>query len=106
MNKFKDKGSRVELEIVNRLLEAGIPAHRIPLSGAVKEYPGDVLCAGNIRLEIKARANGEGFAVLERWLGDNDALVLRRDRKTPIVAMTWDVFESLLVAYIRKDKET
>jgi hypothetical protein len=36
---------------------------------------------------VKARANGESFATLERWLGDADALFLRRDRASPIVVL-------------------
>jgi hypothetical protein len=33
----------------------------------------------------KAIASGEGFATLERWLGQADALFLRRDRGDPLV---------------------
>ena len=46
--------------------------------------------------EVKARKEGAGFAVLERWLGSNEVLILRRDRATPFVAMNWEVFVDLV----------
>jgi hypothetical protein len=39
--------------------------------------------------EVKARASGEGFTTLERWLGDADALFLRCDRADPLVVSAW-----------------
>jgi hypothetical protein len=64
---------------------------RVPLSGAAR-YRGsgadvDLYVFGPdaapIVCEVKARANGEGFATLERWLGDADALFLRRGGRGP-----------------------
>jgi len=46
--------------------------------------------------EVKGRANGEGFATLERWLGENDALFLRRDRAEPVVVLPWRIWAMLL----------
>jgi hypothetical protein len=46
--------------------------------------------------EVKARGNGEGFALLERWLGDADMLFLRRDRAEPLVVVPWRVWARLL----------
>ena len=46
--------------------------------------------------EVKARAGGGGFKTLERWLGDNDLLFLRRDRSTPLVVMPWSLYEQLM----------
>jgi hypothetical protein len=65
----------------------------VPLSGAAR-YRGngadvDLYVFGPdaapIVCEVKARASGEGFATLARWLGDSDALFLRRDRADPLV---------------------
>jgi hypothetical protein len=33
--------------------------------------------------------SGAGFATLERWLGDADALFLRRYRADPLVVLPW-----------------
>jgi hypothetical protein len=73
----RDKGTRIEREIVAAHEALGIKAERVPLSGASR-YQGngsdvDVYAFGPdgapLVCEVKARASGEGFATLERWLG-------------------------------------
>ena len=93
------KGGRIEREIVHLHRDAGIEAERVPLSGAAGgSFAGDVIVAGELRAEVKARANGEGFATLERWLGSHDLLFLRRDRAAPLVVMPWTLYARLLAA--------
>ena len=97
MHPSKDKGNRVEREIVKRHLAAGIEAERVPLSGAVRRsYSGDLRVGSDLKAEVKARASGEGFRLLERWLGDNDLLFLRRDRAEPIVVMEWETYMQIM----------
>ena len=98
------KGSRIEREIVNRHREIGIHAERVPLSGAAKgSFAGDVIVAGMVA-EVKARSGGSGFKTLERWLGDNDLLFLRRDRAEPLVVLSWATYVRLLkMKPLRKD---
>ena len=55
----------------------------------------DIEVAG-LRCEVKARGNGQGFATLERWLGDFDVLFLRRDRSTPLVLLPWATWTKLM----------
>ena len=63
----RDKGQRVERELVRLHLEAGIPASRAPLSGAAGgEYSGELRLLDMIA-EVKARKNGSGFRQLEAW---------------------------------------
>ena len=94
----RDKGQRRERQVVALHVDLGIPAERVPLSGAsryrgnggdVDIYPwppdGPPLCG-----EVKSRRNGEGFVTLERWLGENDCLFLVRDRQEPMVVFPWD----------------
>jgi hypothetical protein len=78
----RDKGARIEREMVTRHTELGVKAERVPLSGAA-HYRGngadiDVYAFGPEAAplvgEVKARGNGEGFATLERWLGDSGIL--------------------------------
>ena len=86
----RDKGQRIENEVVHLHLDTGIPASRVPLSGAHGgEYAGDVRIL-DFTGEVKARANGEGFKQLEKWLGDHDLLFLRRDRQRPLVGFVRD----------------
>jgi hypothetical protein len=105
----KQKGSRIEREIAQKLTDAGIPSRRVVMSGAAARY--DERLAGDVDIglqldgralftaEVKARKNGSGFATLEKWLGDNDLLVLRRDRASPFVAMPWATFIELMGSY-------
>jgi hypothetical protein len=95
--KSKSKGNRIEREIVHRHRAAGIDAERVPLSGAAGgSYTGDLRIEGGLVVEVKARAGGDGFKTLERWLGDNDLLFLRRDRSDPLVVMPWSLYEQLM----------
>jgi hypothetical protein len=83
-NPSKRKGDRCEREIVNLLRAAGIEAERVPLSGAVGgSYRNDVVIAGRLRAECKARKGGAGFKVLEKWLGTADLLILPPGRGGP-----------------------
>ena len=103
---MKEKGSRIELEIVHRLREAGIEAERIVLSGAAGRFHSrlehDVRVSDTFQCEVKARANGEGFLLLEQWLGTAAMLFLRRDRQDPFVFIPWETFEKLIGAYERE----
>lgn len=100
----RNKGVRLEREIVERHKEMGVHSERYPLSGAV-HYRGsghdvDVYALGPEAAplvgEVKGRANGEGFAVLERWLGEYDMLFLRRDRADPLVVLPWRIWKLLI----------
>jgi len=93
----KRKGNRIEREIVNLLNEAGIHAERVPLSGQVGgSFAGDIIIEGMYRAEVKARASGSGYTVIERWKGDNDILFLKRDRQEPLVVVDLNLFTVLL----------
>ena len=103
-SKSKDKGSRFERDIVNRHHEEGITAKKVPLSGAVDGYKGDVEIQypsfGKPTIgECKSRKNGEGFITLEKWIKDCDILFLRRDRQEPMVVMPWKLYNAFLRAF-------
>jgi hypothetical protein len=98
--KHRQKGNRIEREIVAAHLAIGIKAERIPMSGAAR-FRGDghditVYCPDAIRCEVRARKNGAGFATLERWLAEPDALFLRRNNAEPMVVMPWRLWAKLL----------
>lgn len=50
---------------------------------------------------MKARANGSGFTSVKKWLGKHDLLFLIQDHEEPLVVMTWDVYETLILAFQR-----
>jgi Holliday junction resolvase len=92
MPKFShDKGLRTERAIVHLLQEAGFAAERVPLSGAAHgRFTGDVsmpLLGVDRRLEIKCRA--AGFRQLYGWLEGVDFLIVRSDRREPLVVLPW-----------------
>ena len=104
----RDKGARVEREVVNQHRAIGIHAERVPLSGAAGgRFSGDVdiyafgANVAPLSSEIKARKNGAGFVQLERWLGEHDALILRRDRTDAMVLLPWRSWKRLLAALRR-----
>ncbi len=95
------KGARIEREVVNQLKAAGIPAERVPLSGAHGgSFAGDVVIDKRWRAEVKARKDGKGFKQLEEWLGSNDLLILKRNHGDPMVLLTWDLAKALLLVAI------
>ena len=92
----RNKGARVEREIVQRFIDIGLHAEKIPLSGAAGgSFSGDLLVGGR-KVEVKARKDGTGFKLLYRWLGDNDFLVCKQDRTEPLVIMTIQTLGDLL----------
>src|SRR5438067_342401 len=88
----RDKGNRVEREIVDRHRALGVKAERYPLSGASRfrgsSHDVDLYIFGADSApavaEVKSRKNGGGFVQLERWLGEYDALFLRRNHADPL----------------------
>ncbi len=83
----RQKGDRLEREVVKLLQAAGVPARRVPLSGSMAGYPGDVLAtmAGReLCLEVKARRD---FKTLHAWLERRDAVILKADRKEPLMVL-------------------
>lgn len=92
----KRKGKRGEREVVRRLRDAGIRAKRIPLSGSMDGYPGDVAVElGGHELVGEVKRRRDGFRELYRWLEDRDLLFCRADRRGWLVVMPLEVFISL-----------
>jgi Holliday junction resolvase len=98
------KGDRVERELIQRHKEIGVHAERYPLSGATRfrgsGHDIDLYPFGRegapLVAESKARRSGNGFVQLERWLGEYDALFLRRNNAQPMVLLPWRTWASLL----------
>jgi Holliday junction resolvase len=102
--RHRRKGDRVERELVQMHRAIGLHCERVPLSGASR-YQGngadiDIYAFGTdeapLVAEVKARRDGAGFATLERWLGEYDALFLRRNNADPLVLVPWRMWARLL----------
>jgi hypothetical protein len=102
--KSRAKGARIEREIVKLHEELGVHAERYPLSGASRfrgqGHDIDLYAFGvdeaPLVAEVKGRKGGDGFRLLERWLGDYDLLFLRPDRDQPTVVVPWRVWVQIL----------
>jgi len=95
----RDKGNRTERNLVNWLNENGIPAERVPLSGACRgSFGGDILLKDTgHKIEVKCRANG--FKTLYDWLDGNDFLIVKADRKPSLVVMDMEKFKEFYNAF-------
>lgn len=113
-NPAKRKGTRCEHKVVNwfNKIFGCLVAKRVPLSGAAAGFKGDVRVdmarfgyPHELVCEVKSRKGGSGFKVIERWLGNNDLLLIWRDYEaTPIVVMHGTTFQEF-VELIIKGKE-
>jgi hypothetical protein len=102
--RHRRKGDRVEREIVDGHRALGIHAERYPLSGASRfrgsGHDLDIYIYGRDEApavaEVKARKNGAGFTTLEKWLGEYDALFLKRNNADPLVCVPWRIWARLI----------
>jgi Holliday junction resolvase len=93
----KVKGSGFEREVVAALRDGGLPAKRVPLSGAVEFYEGDVIvCLNGKDHIIECKRRKAGFKTLYGWLGKNDFLAFRDDKCEPLILMRLSDFTALL----------
>jgi Holliday junction resolvase len=101
----RDKGYRVERELVLSHRAFGVPAERVPLSGGQGgSFTGDIRILSDeygFLAEVKARKDGAGFKQLEQWLGTNDVLFLKRNNAQPLVVVGWDAWLRLIMAYTK-----
>jgi hypothetical protein len=89
----RDKGNRTERAIVRLLQDHGLAAERVPLSGAARgRFGGDISVPALGRdLRGEAKCRGNGFNRLYDWLGGNDFLVIRADRKPLLIVATLEL---------------
>ena len=97
MHPSKRKGDNFEREVKEFHRQLGVPCERTYLASQEgRNDPGDLKIGEEIKGECKARKSGSGFTVLERWMGDNDILFLRRDRKEMLVCMNADLYSKMI----------
>jgi Holliday junction resolvase len=98
------KGDRLERDFVKRHQSMGVCAERYPLSGASRfrgsGHDIDIYAFGRgaapLAAEVKGRKKGNGFSIIENWLGAYDALFLRRNNAEPLVVLPWRIWVRLL----------
>lgn len=105
MSKSKQKGTKFENEVAEKLNQiSGVNAKRVVGSGMFaqgdsgSEFFGDVRAntpVGELVIECKWRT-ASGWKTLEKWLGEESALVLRAPHEEAFVFLRWDLFSKLL----------
>lgn len=104
----KRKGTVEERAIVHAIRTLkGWDAKRVPLSGAVEGFPGDVIlyAPGGRRFRVESKVRAQGFKQLRRWLGDNDLLWVRSDHQPGMWVVPPAVMIELLKGYGGSDDQ-
>jgi hypothetical protein len=100
----RNKGTRNERALVRFLQEHGFAAERVPLSGSCGgRFVGDLslpLLGVDRCVEVKCRANG--FRELYAWLDGRDLLIVRADRREPLVVLPLRLAAEIAVVAERK----
>jgi hypothetical protein len=97
MNRSKERGAAAVREVQQLHRRAGIDCEAIPQWGRPgTAYDGDLIIRGDMRASVRARASGEGFRLVEDWLGRSDALFLKRDGVIPLVVLPFEQYRNLL----------
>ena len=88
-NMSRRKGARVENDIAHAIHRHGIPARK--RSGMyIAGHDLDVQIRGRtLRAEVKSRATG--FGTIYSWLADRDVLIVKADRREPLVVLPLDL---------------
>ena len=85
----RQKGNRAERALVRFLQDRGFAAERVPLSGSAGgRFAGDLtvpLLGADRTIEVKVRR--DGFRELYRWLDGSDLLIVKADRREPLVVL-------------------
>jgi Holliday junction resolvase len=88
--RHRQKAGREERMLVRIAQDNGFAAERVPLSGSVggQRFSGDIvlpLVGRDLCVESKVR--GRGFKQLYDWLRGRDLLIVRSDRREPLVVV-------------------
>jgi len=95
----RDKGKRVELQIVNLFKSWGLKSMRVPLSGATEYAKGDIdvyIDGRDAPLIGECKARKSGLTQITGWLGENDFLVVRTDNNPPMFVLPVDTMKELM----------
>lgn len=93
----RNKGAGYEREIVAAHIARGIEAKKTPLSGALRDYPGDVQIAGMVgECKRTKRSRTSLYDALAQGNDAADVLFVRDDQKETLVVMPLEFWMQLL----------
>ena len=97
------KGRRAEKEICDLLKNAGFRAKVVPVYlNELRPGGADILLEDRFNVQVKHRENLPEY--LWKWLESNHFLVLRKNRKVPLVTMRLGEFINILGFYFFEKK--
>lgn len=110
MSKAKQKGYVAEKWVEGQHWANEIPCERVPLSGSMGgKYSGDLAIPSinevMFRAEVKKRKGGKGFTVLEKWMGTNEIMFLKRNNQPPLVVLEFNTYLLIMKKYFEKWRE-
>ena len=93
----KRKGGRVERLGVAMLSEIG-EAARIPLSGAIEGWKGDIsINIGDKRFVAEVKGRKNGWKQIDKWIAEHDMLLLKPDRQPFYIIFTEASFKEFVL---------
>lgn len=104
----KSRGEAAERRIVVAHHEAGIVARKVPQSGSIEGFDGDLTVADHFRGEVKARQDKAGFKLVADWLGPHDLLFLAdlsEPKAPPLVVMPFDKYLEFMHAWGKREDQ-
>ena len=102
----RDKGNRVERELNKYFQQQGFFSKKVPLSGAVDHFKGDLilkLMDKEFQIEVKARKNG--FKTIYQFLNSNDILAIKANNKPFLLVFEIDKFIEIVRANVESRKD-
>lgn len=102
----KTKGAGFEREIVRTLEEHGIPARKVPLSGAVAAFPDDVTIFPDdpdIALQVECKRRRKLPAYLVEW-AECGIVAMREDRGSTLWVLDNETMIALLRAWQQQEE--
>jgi Holliday junction resolvase len=103
----RQKGNRTERALRHFLLQRGLTAERVPLSGSAGgRFAGDLLLtlAGRDHI-VEVKCRGNGFAQLYEWLDGRDLLIVKADRRDPLIVLPLSLAAEIAVRAKMSDAE-
>jgi Holliday junction resolvase len=91
--KSRRKGAKAELELVQRLQDAGFAAEKI--SRMYKRGPDLSVPLLGVDHSVEVKVRARGFQQLYGWLTGADLLVVRADRSEPLVVIPFSLAISI-----------
>jgi len=101
----RDKGNRVERELNKYFQQQGFFSKKVPLSGAVDHFKGDLILTLDKEYQVEVKARKDGFKTIHKFLKSNDILALKSNNKPFLLVFEIDKFIEIVRANVESRKD-